>query len=110
MPVTRREFLRGGAAAGALLLARPTLALADVLGPASATGAARASRLFPGTTLVHADLHNHSLISDGDGDPNVAFGSMRDAGVDVAALTDHSTVSYGLPGDVCADAECDVLG
>ncbi|HEX9824117.1 MAG TPA: hypothetical protein VGB51_06950, partial [Actinomycetota bacterium] len=71
------------------------------LGPAEAPGASRASRLFPGTTLVHADMHNHSLFSDGDGDPAAAFGSMRGAGLDVAALTDHSTVSYGLSESPC---------
>jgi hypothetical protein len=40
--------------------------------------------------LVHADLHNHTLLSDGAGDPEAAFPSMRDAGLDVAALTDHA--------------------
>jgi hypothetical protein len=56
------------------------------------TGAARASRLTQGTRLVHADLHNHTVLSDGDGDPELAFASMRDAGLDVAALTDHTTL------------------
>jgi hypothetical protein len=56
------------------------------------TGAARASQLRQGTTLVHADLHNHTILSDGDGDPNLAFESMRSAGLDVAALTDHTTL------------------
>jgi hypothetical protein len=55
-----------------------------------AWGTSRASRLFPGWWLVHADLHNHTWLSDGAGDPGLAFGSMRDAGLDVAALTDHS--------------------
>ncbi len=40
--------------------------------------------------LVHADLHNHTVLSDGGGDPGAAFPSMRDAGLDVAALTDHA--------------------
>lgn len=31
-------------------------------------------------------------MSDGDGDPANAFSSMRGAGLDVAALTDHSGV------------------
>jgi hypothetical protein len=56
------------------------------------TGAARASRISQGTQLVHADLHNHTVMSDGDGDPGLAFASMRDAGLDVAALTDHTTL------------------
>ena len=51
-------------------------------------GASRTSRLTRGTSLVHADLHNHTLYSDGDGDPARAFASMRSAGVDAAALTD----------------------
>jgi Protein of unknown function (DUF3604) len=55
-----------------------------------AWGTSRASRLFPGWWLAHADLHNHTRLSDGAGDPRLAFGSMRAAGLDVAALTDHS--------------------
>jgi len=45
-----------------------------------------------GFTLVVADLHNHSLHSDGTGDPERAFAQMRAAGLDVAALTDHSSI------------------
>jgi len=37
-------------------------------------------------------LTNHSLMSDGDGNPDLVFGSMRSAGLDVAALTDHATL------------------
>ena len=48
---------------------------------ATATGASRLSKLTRGTRLVHADLHNHSLLSDGDGDPAEAFASMRSAGL-----------------------------
>jgi hypothetical protein len=55
-----------------------------------AWGTSRVSRLFPGSWLAHADLHNHTWLSDGAGDPRLAFGSMRSAGLDVAALTDHS--------------------
>jgi hypothetical protein len=43
-------------------------------------------------TLVVADLHNHSLNSDGRGDPEQAFEQMRAAGLDVAALTDHASI------------------
>ncbi|GAB2611823.1 hypothetical protein Aab01nite_67310 [Paractinoplanes abujensis] len=57
------------------------------------TGAGRASRISRGTTLVHADLHNHTLLSDGMGEPELAYASMRKAGMDVAALTDHATDS-----------------
>jgi hypothetical protein len=55
-----------------------------------AWGTSRASRLFPGWSLAHADLHNHTWLSDGAGDPALAFGALREAGLDVAALTDHS--------------------
>ena len=72
-------------------------------GSTPAVGAARASRITSGTTLVHADLHNHTLLSDGDGDPALAFDSMRSAGLDVAALTDHATLSDHVLGDVLAD-------
>lgn len=61
------------------------------LGNDVATSASRVSRVSRGTLLAHADLHNHSLASDGAGDPSEAFASMRRAGVDVAALTDHAT-------------------
>ncbi|HEX9891433.1 MAG TPA: hypothetical protein VGB28_05170, partial [Actinomycetota bacterium] len=91
----------------ALLLARPwSRALATTLGPQQAS---RTSRLFPGTTLVHADLHNHSLLSDGDGDAANAFVSMRDAGLDVAALTDHSTFGLGA-GEACPPGGCSLVG
>ncbi len=53
---------------------------------------------------MHADLHNHTLLSDGDGDPALAFDSMRSAGLDVAALTDHATFSDNALGDVLTDA------
>jgi hypothetical protein len=78
MTVSRRTVLKAGAAPGALLLARP--ALAKPLGPTQEFSTSRRSRLFPGTRLVHADLHNHTLYSDGDGDPARAFASMRAAG------------------------------
>jgi hypothetical protein len=52
----------------------------------------RGSRLRPGSgeLLLHADLHNHTLLSDGAGRPEDAFASMRAAGLDVAAITDHT--------------------
>ena len=78
----RVETTRGGAL---LITPRP--------GAVIATGADRASRLTSGTALVHADMHNHTLLSDGAGDPARAFASMREAGLDVAALTDHATLT-----------------
>jgi hypothetical protein len=96
--LSRRDLLKAGAASGALLLGRPLGALAGGLGPTGEFATDRASRLFPGTRLAHADLHNHTLLSDGAGNPAEAFASMRDAGLDVAALTDHATVSFGAVG------------
>jgi hypothetical protein len=59
-----------------------------------AYGTGRSSPLLPGYALVHADLHNHTRLSDGRGDPRLAFDSMRAAGLDAAAITDHTN----LPG------------
>lgn len=102
--VERRTVL--GAAGGLLLagLARPSLAAARDGAGTAAAGASRGSRISSGTTLVHADLHNHTLLSDGDGDPDAAFVSMRAAGLDVAALTDHATLSDHLLGDLVTGA------
>lgn len=61
------------------------------------SGASRSPRLVgpatDGTVLLHADLHNHSDLSDGFGHADDAFASMRDAGLDAAALTDHAGTS-----------------
>ncbi len=67
-----------------------------------AWGTSRRSRLFPGRRLVHADLHNHTTLSDGRGDPEKAFGCMREAGLDVAAITDHSRWASAFLGLVAA--------
>jgi hypothetical protein len=79
----RRRSLLAGAGGLAVLAATP--------GRAEAAGRRRQSKISRGTTLAYADLHNHTLLSDGMGEPELAFGSMRSAGVDVAALTDHAT-------------------
>ncbi len=63
------------------------------LSPLDAYGTSRTSPLMPGTALVHADLHNHSRLSDGAGDPAEAFASMRRSGLDVGALTDHANLA-----------------
>lgn len=57
-----------------------------------AYGTARSSPLVPGYALVHADLHNHTKLSDGHGDPRKAFESMRASGLDAAAITDHTNL------------------
>jgi hypothetical protein len=67
-----------------------------------AWGTSRRSRLFPGPWLVHADLHNHTWLSDGAGDPARAFPCMRSAGLDVAAITDHSRWASAFLGLVRA--------
>jgi len=67
-----------------------------------AWGTSRRSRLFPGPWLVHADLHNHTWLSDGAGDPGHAFGCLRAAGLDVAAITDHSRWASAFLGLVGA--------
>src|SRR5664280_2085716 len=53
-----------------------------------------ASDSAPDLRLLFADLHNHSLNSDGRGDPELAFQQMREAGLDVAALTDHASIPH----------------
>ena len=106
MRPTRRQVIAGAAGAGGLLLARPLEALAGPLGPAPFS-TSRVSKLFPTSRLVHADLHNHTILSDGDGDAAAAFGSMRASGLDVAALTDHATVGQGMPTSPCqGQADC----
>ena len=67
-------------------------------GSTDAYGTARSSPLLPGYAVIHADLHNHTQLSDGRGDPAKAFASMRDAGLDAAAITDHTNLP-SEPGD-----------
>lgn len=86
----------GAAPAEALLLSAGAGGRLRTPGPQ--VGAARSSRISHGTLLVHADLHNHTLLSDGEGDPEAAFPSMRDAGLDVAALTDHALRGAAVEG------------
>jgi hypothetical protein len=75
-----------------------------------AWGTSRRSRLFPGPFLAHADLHNHTWLSDGRGDPALTFPALRSAGLDVAAITDHArwaSVLFGRghpPGTIGIDA------
>jgi len=55
--------------------------------------------------LLAADLHNHTWLSDGDGDPRTAFERCRAAGLDVAALTDHASIPRHLVGGLRSDAD-----
>lgn len=98
--LSRRDFLAASVTSGAVLLSRPSGAAGARLGPSADTAAARTSKLDPSLRLVHADLHNHTLLSDGDGRAEDAFETMRSHGLDVAALTDHSGVGKVL-GPTC---------
>jgi hypothetical protein len=95
--LNRRDLLKLSAAVGTLFIASPMCMLDSVLRGEADQAASRTSVLVPDRRLVHADLHNHSLLSDGTGDPAMAFQSMREAGLDVAALTDHTESQY-VPG------------
>lgn len=100
MGLTRRQVLQAGMAAGGMAVL-PTGVLAQELPSIDGYGTARESRLFPGEFCVHADMHNHSLFSDGDGQPSNYFDLMRKSGVDVAALTDHSVIDDLAPMSPC---------
>ncbi|GAA4445783.1 CehA/McbA family metallohydrolase [Phytohabitans houttuyneae] len=89
-PAVARRALLAGAGGALMLAALPGQARAAQ--SRMPDGAARASAVTQGTTLVHADMHNHTVMSDGDGSADAAFASMREAGLDVAALTDHATL------------------
>lgn len=83
-----------------------------LLPPGAAPGeaASRTSRVSRGTFLVAADLHNHTAISDGAGDPAAAYASLRAAGLDVAALTDHVHFPDDVRARLDAGAFPDVRG
>lgn len=101
MGLRRRDVLKGGLAAGALLVVDSHPVLSASLTTARGGGAERRSALFPGVRLVHADLHNHSHLSDGTGDPFAFHAMVRGEGIDVAALTDHGVAGFGRR-DFCA--------
>jgi hypothetical protein len=113
--LSRRELIkRGSMVTGGLLLAGGSSAFAPapsgaLRGPIGASGASRLSTLSGGvgTRLVHADMHNHSLLSDGAGNPANAYGLMRERGLDVAALTEHASGDVN-PGDSssCGEGTC----
>jgi hypothetical protein len=61
----------------------------------------RRSRLEPaGPFLVVGDLHNHTVLSDGSATPEAAYRQMREAGLDVAALTDHASIPRSRRGEL----------
>lgn len=94
--IGRRSLLKAAAAAAALTTL-PTQALARPLD--RETGTSRVSRLGRRQRLAHADLHNHTQLSDAAGDPSLAYDSMFRSGLDIAALTDHTVaaISGGVP-------------
>lgn len=97
--LARRTVLKGGLAAGALVALPAARALALPSGLDDAFAADRSSRLFDdGTFVIHADMHNHSHLSDGAGDHRLTYASIRDHGLDAASLTDHATLSWGAMG------------
>lgn len=102
MRIDRRTLLAGGLAAGAVLALQPAQTFAQPLWTGRTAGASRRSALFPGVHLVHGDLHNHSHLSDGMGDPALLYTTLRAAGIDVAALTDHTVGASAFGRDVCA--------
>lgn len=88
--IERRDFLRSIAAVTAGLAVRPRLG-ATLGGLATTPGASRSTKLGGSLTLVHSDLHNHSLISgDAGGEPGQALRDIRAAGIDVACMTEHA--------------------
>jgi putative cell wall-binding protein len=108
MTLTRRSLLRASAlTTGALVVARPLGVLGQPLGTEDAQGTSRASRLFPGQRLVHADMHNHTIFSDAqpDATAELAYQTMEEGGMDAAALTDHSSLSWA-PGGVPSEFPC----
>jgi hypothetical protein len=110
MSIDRRTLLKGGLGAGALVAVGASPAVADQL-PTTGLGRGtdRRSSLFPGRRLVHADLHNHSHLSDGAGDPALLHDKLRAAGIDVGALTDHTVAAFAFDRDVCAPVP-DIVG
>jgi len=86
----RRDFLKALAALGSGLAMRSSFG-STLGGLPGSTGASRFSRLGGSLTLVHTDLHNHSLISgDAQGAPGRALHDIRARGIDVACMTEHA--------------------
>ena len=45
------------------------------------------------TREIVADLHNHSVASDGERTPSELVTACRDLGLSAVALTDHDTIA-----------------
>jgi hypothetical protein len=109
MPLSRRQFLSAAAGTGALLVAGPGGIRAGLaLGGVESGGASRTSRLFSdGRFVVHTDLHNHSVLSgDAVADPAAAFEQFRQAGLDVASLTEHAIMGRTHGQVTCRNGPC----
>ena len=73
-------------------------------GLAGSAGASRYSRLGGSLTLVHSDLHNHSLVSgDALGAAHDALAHIRARGIDVACMTEHAVSGLGHGQVDCPD-------
>lgn len=70
--------------------------LAEPAGPAPFLPAAGARPMPPAERgWVRADLHCHSLRSDGDAAPEAVVAAAAAAGLDIIALTDHNSPGLG---------------
>ena len=108
MALTRRDFIKAGLGAGALLVAGPQRLFGGTADAAPGSfPVSRTSRLFPGNGrfVVHSDLHNHSLNSDGHVPAEEVFARMRAVELDAAALTDHALFGKAA-GKPCSNPTC----
>ena len=98
----RRTFLKTAAVLAGGLAVSPSLG--STLGGLSTGGAGRRSRLGGSLTLVHSDLHNHSLMSgDALGDVHGALNAIKARGIDVACMTEHAVSGLGHGQYDCPD-------
>jgi hypothetical protein len=62
----------------------------EAVGPAGLRAQSNPMEVGPGPRVLWGDLHGHSGLSDGTGEPDDYYRYARDvAGLDVAVLTDH---------------------
>jgi len=99
----RRSFLKMMAAVTGGLAIKPALGR-TLGGLVGSSGASRSSRLGGSLSLVHSDLHNHSLISgDALGAAHDALAHIRARGIDVACMTEHAVSGLGHGQVDCPD-------